>query len=180
MLNDLRKPEIDPSAIESDLKVLADKSKTLNQLTDELTRHVEQIESVVNALNLGLSARVIAEKMGNPGDTESHYVRLLYSKTDGKWGLAVDEFDEDEDDPIWCGDYKIWAFKDAPRALRLKVVDKIPDLIKALVKESDKMADETAKTVARAVEIASGMSKKAPTGPGIRPITTQPTPGQGK
>jgi hypothetical protein len=161
MLND-RKRDVDPSAIESDLKVLANNSETLNRLTDELTKHVEQIESTINALNLGLRASVIAECASDEEGLWTHYVRLWYDKTDGKWGLAIDEFDQNEQDPDrWFG-HKSWVFKDAPRALRLKVVDKIPDLIKALVEESEKMAADTTLTVARAMEIASSLPKPAP------------------
>ena len=178
MLNGRIRP-VDPSAIESDLKVLATNSKNLNRLTDELTKHVEHIESAVNTLNLGLRVFVIADSGCDEEGRWSHYVRLCYEKIEGKWGLAIDEYDEDAADPDHWPNYSHWAFKDAPRALRLKVVDKIPDLIKALVKESETMAAETTATVARAMEIASSVSRSAFTGTGTDPSKSAPS-GAGK
>jgi hypothetical protein len=165
MLN-VRKP-IDSSAIESNLKLLTNNSKILNQLTDELTKYVEQVESAINALNLGLTVSVIAEAMGDLTGVVTHYVRLGYYKQDGRWGLCIDEYDQHEQDPDNLRDYRAWAFKDAPRVLRLKVVDKIPDLMKALAEESEKMTAGTAEAVARAIEITESLPKKAPNGRGI-------------
>jgi hypothetical protein len=165
MLHDQGKTVVDPSAIESDLKVLAASSNNLNRLTDQLTGYIELVESVLNALNLGLKASVVVERSSDEDGTWCHYVRLWYDKIDGKWGLAVDEYDENQEDPnpdaSWIN-RKFWAFTDAPRALRLKVVPGIPDLIRALVKESERMAAATAATVARAKEIAASLSKSAP------------------
>jgi hypothetical protein len=173
------KPAVDSTAIATDLQVLANSSKILNHLTDELTKHVEHIESSVNALNLGLRAFVIAESASDEDGRRSHDVRLCYEKIDGKWGLAIDEYDEDAADPVHCSNYSHWAFKDAPRALRLKVVPKIPDLIKALIKEAEKMTAETGETVSRALEIAISLSK-TPTAKSGSDIPTWVPPGPGK
>jgi hypothetical protein len=155
---------VDTSALESDLKVLAANSKNLNRLTDELSGYIAQVESTVNALNPGLKVSVIVERSSDEDGTWSHYVRLGYDKIDGRWGLSIDEYDENEEDPAdsWVN-RKTWAFNDAPRSLRLMVVPSIPDLIKALVKESESMSAETAATVSRAKEIAASLSKSGPT-----------------
>jgi hypothetical protein len=160
MLQDPRK--VDPSTIESDLKALTINSKTLNRLTDELAMHVERVESAVNSLNLGLTASVFAEQSSDGDGPWTHYVRLLYEKLGGKWGLVIDEFDEHDHDPDQWRNHQTWAYGDAPRELRLMAADKIPDLLKALIKRSEEMAAKTAMTVGRAKEIATTLSKPAP------------------
>jgi hypothetical protein len=164
MLNDGRKAIFDPSATATDLKVLADKSKILNRLTDDLSKHVDQIESVINALNLGLSGWVWVEESSDDTGTWTHYIRLWYEKNEGRWGLSIDEFDEYAQEPDEYRNRKSWVFKDAPRALRLKAVEKIPALIKVLCKEAEEMTAKTAATVTRAQEIASCLSKPTPAG----------------
>lgn len=171
MLNDGRKAIFDLSAIESDLQVLADTSKNLNRLTDELTSYVELIESVVNDLNLGLAASVSVEEESDENGMCTHHVRLWYEKSDGRWGFSIHEFDDYVHDPDQTHNLRSWVFKDASRMLRLKVVDRIPELIKALAKEAAEMTAKTASTVSRAQAIASTLAKPsvtsnaAPAGP---------------
>ncbi len=166
MLNDVQKSSVDPSAIASDLQVLAKTSQILNRLTDDLTKQVDQVESVINALNLGLSGYVYVEESSDENGMWTHFIRLWYEKTEGKWGLSIDEFDEYAQDPDQYRNRKSWVFRDAPRTLRLKAVEKIPALIKALIKGAQEMTEKTASTVTRAQEIASCFSKPAPTGLG--------------
>jgi hypothetical protein len=160
---DPSKTAADPSSIESDLKALATNSNNLNRLTDDLSNYVETIESTINVLNPGLKVSVVVARSSYEDGTWSHYVLLWYDKIEGKWGLAVEEYDQNEEDPdAPQSNRKTWAFKDAPRALRLQVVTSIHDLIKALVKESESMARATEMTVARAKEIASSVRKLQP------------------
>jgi len=161
MPQDPSKP-LDPSSIASDLNTLTINSQKLNRFTDELTVHVEQIESIVNDLNIGLRAFVIAESLADEEHRSYHCIRLGYDKAGSEWGFTIDEFDEDARDPSNVANYQTWPFKEAPRALRLKVVDKIHELIKALAKKSDEMATQTAARAFLAKEIASSLSTPAP------------------
>jgi len=52
------------------------------------------------------------------------------------------------------GERESWAFKDAPRDFRLKVVDKIPALLEALVKRSAEVTSEITMKVRFANELA--------------------------
>jgi hypothetical protein len=152
------KPDL--STVESDLKALSTASKTLNDLTDKLTEQVAQIESVINTLNLGLRVSVMVRSY-NSDDREpwlTNNVVLLYGKNDGRWGFEIEEFDEDERDPINPRNYRLWVFKEAPRTLRLEVVNKIPELIRQLVKESEAAADEVTEKLDDAIAIAASLS----------------------
>jgi hypothetical protein len=158
---DLRKPQLDLSSLESDLKALTTNSKTLNSLTDQLTEQVAQVESVVNVLNLGLRVSIIVHSYS--GDDEpwlSSDLRLSYDKNDGKWGFEIEEYDEDHNTDR-RHNYKSWKFKDAPRALRLEVVQRIPDLIKEMVKESEVAAKQVTEKLGDAKSIASSLQKLA-------------------
>jgi len=155
-----QKPDL--SSVESDLKALATASKTLNNLTDQLTEQVAQIESVISALNLGLRVSVTVHSYSSDEEPWlSSDLRLSYDKNDGKWGFEIEEFDEDQNDPDHYRNYKSWTFKDAPRALRLEVVHHIPDLIKALVKESETVAKQVTEKLEDAKAIASTLFKPA-------------------
>ena len=159
---DPSKTAVDPSTTASEFQALATNSNNLNRLTNELSNYVEAIESNINTLNPGLKVSVVVETSNYEEGAWRHYVLLWYDKIEGKWGLAVEEYDENQDDPeAHPVNQKTWAFKDAPRALRLQVVSSIPDLIKELVKESGNMARATEMTVARVKEIASSLRKTA-------------------
>src|SRR5579859_271865 len=111
MLNDLRKTAVAPSTLESDLRALATNSNNLNRLTDDLSNYVETIESTINTFNPGLKVSVVVERSCDESGTWSHYVRLGYDKIDGRWGLVIDEYDENEEDPeaSWANQ-KMWAY----------------------------------------------------------------------
>jgi len=162
MNREFRKGIFDPSSVATDLKTLSKNAKTLNKLTDDLTQQVGQIESVINALNLGLSSFVVIEESPDMTGVWSHYTRLWYVRDDkSKWGLTIDEFDEHNQDPENCRNHKSWAFREAPRVLRLKAVGFIPDLLADLVKQSENMTTQTAATLAQAKDIAANLLKPA-------------------
>jgi hypothetical protein len=163
---DFRKKQLDLSTVESDLKALTTASKTLNNLTDQLTDQVAQIESVINALNLGLRVSVIVRSYSDDNQPwMSNNVRLSYDKNDGRWGFEVEEFDDDERDPEHHANYRSWAFKDAPRSLRLEVVHKIPELIRAMVKEAEATAAKVTLKLDDAKAIASSLFAPTLDGP---------------
>jgi hypothetical protein len=170
---DLRKKP-DLSSVASDLKALTTASKTLNELTDKLTEQVAQIESVVNTLNLGLRVSVIVSSYGDDNEPWINYKkRLSYSKNDGKWGFEVEEFEDDDNDPGRYRNHASWAFKDAPRSLRLEVVHKIPELIKAMVQECERVADEINEKLDDAIAIAASLSAPVVLKP-VRQIVLKP------
>jgi hypothetical protein len=52
----------------------------------------------------------------------------------------------------------IWFFNDAPRFIKTKAVDKLPDLIEGLVAVSDKTADKLLRKTPVAQEFAGAVS----------------------
>jgi hypothetical protein len=53
---------------------------------------------------------------------------------------------------------KIWPFNEAPRYLRVKAVDKLPDLIEAMVAATDATAERLRKKVEPARELATAVN----------------------
>lgn len=145
--------------IQSKAEALTKASQNLNDLSDRLSVEVGEIETIVNALNLGVRVNVIAETSSDDGGYD-HILRLGYSKSTGKWGFIIEEFVEQSPDDT----YQVWAFKDAPRELRLKTVDRIPQLFDELVTKSDSLAAEISDKVKAAKQFASYLKLPRPSG----------------
>lgn len=146
------------------LSRLSTAAQTLNELSDQLTKEVTDIETALNRLNLGIWAYVNAVTLDSSDDgTYTHGLQLIYGKSSGKWGFLVDEFREDVRNPDQ-GERETWPFKDAPREFRIKVVDKIPALLEALVKRSSEVASEITKKVRFAQELALTVNLNGPSG----------------
>jgi hypothetical protein len=146
---------------------LAAAAATLNSLSDQLTKEVSAIEEVVNVLNLGIQTNVHAVTLvyaaPEEGDFYSRWLRLAYGKSGGQWGFIIEELTEDPSEPEHDS-YKSWAYHEAPREFRLKVVEKIPALLDALVKRSEEVAKEITKKVGFTRELASFVRKPSPDG----------------
>src|ERR1022692_4321752 len=52
----------DPSQIQDQLQQLAAAAQTLNELSDQLTKHLGDIETSLNKLNIGITANVKTEQ----------------------------------------------------------------------------------------------------------------------
>ncbi len=145
---------------QSKIQALANAAQNLNELSDRLTAHVAEIETTINKLNLGVSATVETESKTDPASLATYVVRLGYDKIAGKWGFIIEDFIAEDDENT----YRVWAFKDAPRDLRLKVVERIPRLLDALVTTSIKLASEISNKIALANQMASSFKLSGPAG----------------
>jgi hypothetical protein len=166
----LRIHKIIPAEVQADLQKLTVAAKSINELSDELTREVAGIEAVVNRLNLGVHTNVQIEKWFDEEGRHSGVWRLAYGKEAGKWGFFIEYIATDEDG-LRQGDpnaetYESWLFKDAPRENRIKAVGKIPLLLQALVKASNEVAAKIAEEIAAARELASAIAQPALVGSG--------------
>jgi uncharacterized phage infection (PIP) family protein YhgE len=122
--------------IQSNFQALSAVASSLNSASDEFTQVIGTLDEALKKLNIGLTVWVIFEDRGDEHDPSRYDCdQIGYSKVDGKWGIALrhiwghEAFDaHNEDGP--------WSFKDAPREMRLRSADKIPELIKALSNEA--------------------------------------------
>lgn len=142
----------------SHLEQLANTAQTLNQLSDKLTKEVCDLERPLNKLNLGVSAKVVVQRWSSETE-ESGQVRLAYDKHSGKWGFMIEDIKEDS---YGNEEYQSWAFKDAPRDLRLAAVEFIPPLLEELIQKSAELASEIRDKVAFTERLAVNFGPKVP------------------
>ena len=118
----------DPSLLskfQSSFQELAASAAELNQVSDQLTKSVAELDSAIMSLSLGVVCWV---DVGEPyGSDDEWSDQLGYEKINGKWGLAIRVLDHPESRVD-----NQWLFADAPRDLRVKAVDGIPKLLDAL------------------------------------------------
>jgi uncharacterized phage infection (PIP) family protein YhgE len=139
------------------LTQLAAAARTLNEQSDLFTQQMAEVESAINKLNLGIPASVTVEEV-KTNDFATHFLDLEYGKLDGRWCLIVTDYD----DEVTSSEYsncKQWAYRDAPRELRLKVVQRLPQLLEQLLKSATAAVSEISKGAAIAKELAVNLSE---------------------
>lgn len=141
------------------LQELSSAAKNVNDLTDQLTKEVSGIETMVNRLNLGVETNVRVDSWPDEDGNQSGLWRLAYGKHAGKWCLFIEYLTEDHPAGPLADTYEAWFFKDAPRDARIKAVSKIPELLTVLVQESQKLAAKIAEKVTYAQELAETLSQ---------------------
>jgi hypothetical protein len=151
-------PANQPPAVPNNLWRLANAAQNVNELSDRLTEQVSEIESAINKLNLGVDARVDVEVSSQDGF--DRITRLRYGKASGKWGFIIEEFVDQSPEET----YQEWAFKEAPRELRLKVVEWIPKLLDDLVNTSLKLASAINDKITLAKGLISLLPQPGPSG----------------
>ena len=146
--------------ISSAFKTLIASAKSINDASGELAKPIASLEKSLKRLNLGVACWT------NISDDDSiewpffqkQQVGYAYGKERGSWCLAIRMSEGREDMPE--PDYeKTWPFGEAPRHLRIRAVDKLPDLIEALVKTTDATASRLKKQVAPAQELAAAVNE---------------------
>src|SRR5216683_2183308 len=118
--------------VETSLKQLSSLSKSLNEASDELSKQISAIESALNEFKLGIWAWVkepvlTESELSDSDEKGTKYLlnfdyQLGYGKHKGKWGLLISYGWEATDEQ------EIMFLRDAPRHVRIKSMDRIPDL----------------------------------------------------
>ena len=153
MPDDVPTPSERMSAAFSRLRTSASQIKALS---NELDQHVDALERALAKLDLRVACWTrLSEWMGPDNDTfKRTYVG--YSEHKRRWRIVVqtsegrDSFPDESDDTTW-------TFEEAPQYLRVKAVDKLPELVEDLVASVDKTAERMKKKVGPAAEIAKAV-----------------------
>ena len=128
----------------------------LNTVSDELGKSIAALDDLLKQLNLGVDTWVTIIQYSDeeqPGYFVSH--ALGYARVGSKWGIALRTIaGYEQDDPR---DYRKdwWPFNDAPRALRIDAVDKLPDLLEALTKAATTTAEKIQDKIGQAQEVVA-------------------------
>jgi hypothetical protein len=125
------------SRVRSSFQHLSSRASDLNALSDQVGKVVARFDAEFNKLNIGISGWVRFQEWTSEDGLEFTHEEVGYARVGNKWGLAVRTMSGNEAADNYT-DYQEWLFNDAPRLLRLKAIDKIPELFEKLVLEVDK------------------------------------------
>jgi hypothetical protein len=128
----------------------------LNAVSDELGKSISALETALKQLNLGISTWV--EFQGSSDDSTGAFWadELGYAKVNSRWGIALrsrsgNEYAEE-------GSVEEWLFNDAPRAMRVNAVDRLPDLLTQLVDAANKTTERIRTRISRAQQVVAAIS----------------------
>lgn len=129
----------------------------LNTLSDELSKFVQALDAALKKLNLGIASWI---RLEGREDGSGNYSKrdLGYAKVGNRWGIALRAIHGNHNAP---DESKVeeWLFNDAPRALRIEAIEKLPDLFEHLSKEADTAAKQIKGKTERAKQLASALSE---------------------
>ena len=138
--------------VENSFKQLSNAAQTLHTASDDLRKVIRQLDASLKKLGLGFPAWV---QISGSSDETTYWNRDLgYARVGGKWGLALrdvtgNHLDHDDDSE------EVWAFNDAPRAMRIEAVNKIPDLLERLLQQTEETTKKLQSKIAMAADLAS-------------------------
>ena len=151
-----------PTKVSDSFQQLKAAAAQLNAVSDELGKPISALDAALQRLNLGVVTWV--EIAGNfDGNTGDYWAREIgYAKLGSKWGIALRTRSGNAQDPD--DEYgESWLFNDAPRALRVEAVDKLPEFLAELVKAANKTADEIKGKIGSAQQVVSAIVPPRPT-----------------
>jgi len=140
----------------SALLQLASSSRLLNEVSDQLSQQLVEIENSINRFNLGVTADVILRTVDASTDTQpiTAVDELRYRKHQGKWALVWVSYVNEDPEVTW----QEKLLRESPREIRLLAVKKLPALLAELVKKTDDLAAETADMAIEAGELAAALN----------------------
>ena len=145
--------------ISAAFKTLIASAKSINDASGELAKPIASLERSLKRLNLGIACWTnIRDDTTEWPYFRNQQVGYAYSKDRGSWCLAIrtSEGREDMPEPAY---EKTWPFSEAPGYLRIRAVDKLPELIEALVKTTEATTSKLKKQVAPAQELAAAVNE---------------------
>ncbi len=121
--------------VSSSYRQLSLAASHLNLVSDELGKSIVVLDAALKKLNLGISTWSRLDRWEDAfGNYSSRY--LGYAKVNNRWGIALRTVAGNNNQPEEAT-VEEWLFNEAPRALRIEAVEKLPDLFENLIKEAD-------------------------------------------
>jgi len=154
------------SKITTDFQNLTETASALNAASDHLTRGVAALDEALKRLNVGLTVWINFAVRGDDNDPGLYDLdQIGYSKVNGTWGLAIRHIWGDEG-AEWEKEDGPWAFNDVPREMRLRAVDKIPEVITELNKAAIQTTKKVQEKTEKVLELAEAITQVVITGKG--------------
>ncbi len=124
----------------------------LDAASNGLSKPIAEIEAILKRLNLGVACWTVLSEPAPDEDGNCEAWNLGYARHDGRWGLLVNFWRGNKRTGQGEDDY--WFFVDAPRFMKAKAVDMLPDLLEGLVALTEKTADKLVRKTVTAQELA--------------------------
>jgi len=157
--------------VANSIKQLSLVATELNSASDELGKAITAIDTVLQALNIGIATWITTHSEDGLPETSSYWSRQIgYSKVGNRWGISLRTTSGSLDSPDE-DDTESWLFNDAPRWLRIESVEKIPDLLEAIVVSTETTTKTIKAKTAEANQLATAIAQAA----GKKPAPTNPS-----
>jgi len=145
--------------ISESYKELTAAAAELNSVSDELGKFVTALDSALRRLNLGITTWL---RLESREDGSGNYTKrdLGYAKVGNRWGIALRSMAGNHNAPE-DSNVEEWLFNDAPRALRIESVEKLPDLFESLVKETAAAMRQIRSRTERVQALASALGESS-------------------
>jgi hypothetical protein len=145
--------------VQSSYLQLSSVALDLNSVSDELGRHVAEIDAALKKLNLGISIWVEINSWEGQ-ELDFYHEEIGYAKIDGKWGIALRTVSGSHN---WPEDDQVeqWLFSDGPRKLRLSSIEKLPFVLKSLSEEAVNTTKKIKSRLAEVKEVAAAVKMAA-------------------
>jgi hypothetical protein len=143
--------------VSTSYRQLSAAASELNTLSDELGKFVQALDLALKKLNLGIASWI---RLDGREDGSGNFSKrdLGYAKVTGKWGIALRAIHGNHNTPD-DSTVEEWLFNDAPRALRIEAIEKLPDLFEHLSKEAESAARQIAGKTERAKQLVSALNE---------------------
>ena len=140
---------------------LSTAAASLNKATDELTKTIDALNDALNRLNIGIPMWVRVARWDDENNTGAYEVEQLgFAKIEGVWCIGIRRLFGHEDSPEPDEVRDIWAFNAAPRDLRLRAINELPNLLDELGKAAIKTAEAVNKKLAEAKAFTAALGLK--------------------
>jgi len=150
------------SRVQTSLQQLSVAASDLNTLSDQIGKVVARFDGELQKLNVGVTAWVKFREWTSQDRLGYESDQVGYDKVNGKWGLAIKTLAGHE----LMEEYSTlqeWLFNDAPRALRLRAIDKLPDVFEQLLVEVAKTTKAVDQKLKELQELATALNPASPT-----------------
>jgi hypothetical protein len=121
--------------VQRSFQKLSESAKALNKSSDELCMPIAELDSALQKLNLGVSQWVPIHEEKKGTQVITRYVG--YDRVSGRWGISIQQTIRKVPPVNEEIENSKWLYSEAPRWLRTRCLESIPDLLEALAKEAE-------------------------------------------
>jgi prefoldin subunit 5 len=144
--------------VQASFKQLSAASVQLNTVSDELGKLIAELEAALKNLNLGIEVWVQIDLTNSEGGAYSR-IDLGYAKHGAKWGITFRFFSGHGEVPI---SYTEKPFNEAPRDLRVRAIERIPDLLEKLSSAAEATTTEVKDKLGKVQQVVAAVSAAVP------------------